>query len=51
MQDYEEEVMEIFKRLSSENQANLLMCTRLAYVAECSIKKTLEDLPRCGERD
>ncbi|GHS94104.1 hypothetical protein AGMMS50276_06040 [Synergistales bacterium] len=42
MSNLEKETMEIFKELSPENQANLLMYARLAYTAECSVKKSLE---------
>ena len=38
-----EEMMELFKELSEENQRNMLMCTRLAYIAENSVKKSLEE--------
>lgn len=41
MSDLKKEAMEIFRELSPENQANLLMCTRLAYIAERSVKKSL----------
>ena len=50
--------MELFKELSPENQANLLMRARLAYTAECSVKKSLTSLenisaeePALGEQD
>ena len=39
--DYLKEAMELFKELTPENQASLLMCTRLAYMSECSVKKSL----------
>ena len=35
-----EEAMELFKKLTPENQANLLACTRLAFKAECSVKRS-----------
>jgi len=35
-----EEAMELFKELTPENQINLLTYTRLAYKAECSVKKS-----------
>jgi hypothetical protein len=44
MKNREEEAMEIFKELSAENQANLLMYARLAYIAECAVKKSLGPL-------
>ncbi|MDL2263679.1 hypothetical protein LJC31_03395 [Synergistaceae bacterium OttesenSCG-928-I11] len=37
----EQEAMELFGRLSLENQNHLLMLTRLAYIAECSVKKSM----------
>ena len=42
MSNCQEEMMEIFKELSPENQANLLMCSRLAYIAECAVRKSLD---------
>jgi uncharacterized protein YdeI (YjbR/CyaY-like superfamily) len=42
--DYQEEVMALFKELTPENQANLLLYTRLAHLAECSVKKSLTSL-------
>jgi hypothetical protein len=39
-----EEATEIFRALSPENQINLLVYLRVAYVAECSAKKSLERL-------
>jgi hypothetical protein len=44
MRNREEEAMEIFKALSAENQANLLMYARLAYIAECAVKKSQDSL-------
>lgn len=41
MTECERETMELFKKLSFENQGHLLMLTRLAYIAECSVKKSL----------
>jgi hypothetical protein len=36
-----EEVIEIFEKLTPENQQNLLMYIRIAYVAESSVKKSI----------
>ncbi len=41
MTECEQEAMELFAKLSPENQNHLLMLTRLAYVAECSVRKAL----------
>ena len=36
-----EEIKAIFSKLSPDNQKHLLMLTRMAYVAECSVKQFL----------
>jgi hypothetical protein len=46
MTNREEEAMQIFKALSAENQANLLTYARLAYIAECAVRKSLEPLTK-----
>ena len=39
MLDYLQEAMKLFKELTPENQANLLIYTRVAHAAENSVKK------------
>jgi len=39
--DYLKEAMTLFKELTPENQANLLMYTRVAHTAENSVKKSI----------
>ena len=41
MLDYLTEAMELFKELTPENQANLLMYTRVAHSVENSLKKSV----------
>lgn len=36
-----EEIKAIFSKLSPDNQKHLLMLSRMAYVAECSVKQFL----------
>ncbi len=39
--DSGDEIKAIFSKLSPDNQKHLLMLTRMAYVAECSVKQFL----------
>ena len=41
MLDYLKEAMALFKELTPENQASLLMYTRVAHSAESSVKKSI----------
>jgi hypothetical protein len=43
MTDSEREALNLFKKLSQENQNNLLAFARLAYIAENAVKKSLKD--------
>lgn len=36
-----EEIKAIFSKLSPDNQKHLLMLSRMAHVAECSVKQSL----------
>ena len=51
MLDYLKEAMELFKELTPENQASLLMYTRLAYMAERSVKKSLVSLLELEQKE
>ena len=39
--DHMTEAMKLFKELTPENQANLLLYTKLAHTAEKSVKKSI----------